>query len=347
MNQRYNDPYRRQRGDDPRTAEERGLYGQRGGGARGYRPGGGSWQNQGRHGQEGQRGPWQEEYRRYGQQGGPGMRGGNERYGQGTDYLSATGEGYGDIDDDYLPPAWDEAGQQHGGYRNTFASDTTGYGYGGYDRGGEWRNRPRDEYPRGFAGYGADREGRLQGPYGVRRDYGERQFGQGYGSPSGGASWGGPSWNDPQHPDYQADYGRRQYARSPTEFMGERYPYGHDYGAGPSHYRKGPKGYQRSDSRITEDVSERLSEDRHIDASDIEVSVQGGVVTLKGTVPARYMKHLAEDCADRCFGVKDVENRIRVESSGDRDEQLRSTTAGAGTFGTSQQEGGTSQGSRH
>lgn len=340
MNQRYNDPYRRQRGDDNQGQrddygrDDQGLYGQRGGGARGYRPGGGQAQYQSRGGQ-GPQGSWLEDNRRLGRPSGYGSR---DRYGNRSDYLSATGEGYGDMDEDYLPPAWDEAGPQHGGYRNTFASDTTGYGYGGFDRGGEWGSRPHDEYPRGFAGYGYDREGRLQGPYGVRRDYGERQFGQGYGSPSGGASWGGPSWNDPQHRDYQADYGRRQYARSPTEFMGERYPYGHDYGAGPSHYRKGPKGYQRSDPRITEDVSERLSEDPHIDASDIEVSVQGGIVTLKGTVPARYMKHLAEDCADRCFGVKDVENRIRVETSPDqRDENLRSTTAGTGTFGTTQE----------
>jgi osmotically-inducible protein OsmY len=342
MNQRHNDPYRRQRGGDYGQRDDQGLYGQRGGGARGYRPGGGQWQDQGRRvqGQQSQRGSWLDDDRRHGPQGGGyGMQGGRERYGRDTDYLSATGEGYGDIDDDYLPPAWDEGGQQHGGYRNTFASDTTGYGYGGFDRGGAWRNRPQDEYPRGFTGYGSDREGRLQGPYGVRRDYGERQFGQGYGSPSGGPSWGGPPWHDPQHRDYQADYGRRQYARSPTEFMGERYPYGHDYGAGPSHYRKGPKGYQRSDQRITEDVSERLSEDPHIDASEIEVSVQGGIVTLKGTVPARYMKHLAEDCADRCFGVKDVENRIRVESSDHRDEELRSSTAGGGTgtFGTTQE----------
>ncbi|WNL44128.1 BON domain-containing protein [Dyella sp. BiH032] len=339
MNQRYNDPYRRQRGDYGQGQRDQGpgyghddggLYGQRGGGARGYRPGGGQGP------QQGPQGSWLEDHRRYGQQ--QSAYGGRERHAGRNDYLPATSEGYGDIDDDYLPPAWDEAGPQHGGYRNTFASDTTGYGYGGFDRGGEWGNRPRDEYPRGFAGYGSDREGRLQGPYGVRRDHGERQLGQGYGSPSGGASWGGPSWNDPQHRDYQADYGRRQYARSPTEFMGERYPYGHDYGAGPSHYRKGPKGYQRSDQRITEDVSERLSEDPHIDASEIEVGVQGGIVTLKGTVPARYMKHLAEDCADRCFGVKDVENRIRVEIPADqRDDDLRSTTAGAGTFGTTQE----------
>ena len=267
-----------------------------------YQPRGGY----GVHGEEWRYGqhspsPWQEGSGRrsggpqnpQGRRAGPSFRD-HERYGPQSDYLSA--EGYGGIDEGYLPPAWDEAGPQHGGYRNTFASDTTGYGYGN-ERPGDWRGRWEDEYPRDF-----------------------RQ-------------WGGPRWNDdPQQRDYQADYGRRQYARSPTEFMDERYPYGHDYGAGPSHYRQGPKGYQRSDQRIHEDVCERLSEDRHIDASEIEVAVQDGVVTLKGTVPTRYMKHLAEDCADRCLGVKDVENHVRIQQQDHRDEELRSSTAGAGTY---------------
>jgi osmotically-inducible protein OsmY len=35
-------------------------------------------------------------------------------------------------------------------------------------------------------------------------------------------------------------------------------------------------------------------------------------VSLEGTVPYRYMKHAVEDAADECWGVKDVDNRIRV-----------------------------------
>jgi hypothetical protein len=316
MNRRDNDPSRRQRG--------------------------GTWHGQGRRGQGQWRQPWppQNDPRR-------GHGHGYERYGAASDYPSAMERGYGDMDDSYLPPDGEEAGSQHGGYRNTFASDTSGdaqqqeygYGYGGFSHGGQRGNRPHDEYPHGFAGYGADRMGRLQGPYGTRRDDGPGPAPSfGYGSPSGGRSWGGPHWNDPQHPDYQADYGRRQYARSPTDFMEERYPYPHDYAADAGHYGRGPKGYQRSDQRISEDVCERLSEDAQIDASEIEVSVQAGVVTLKGAVPSRHMKHLAEDCADRVFGVKDVENRVRVERPQDnRDENLRSTSAGAGTFGTTQE----------
>lgn len=73
----------------------------------------------------------------------------------------------------------------------------------------------------------------------------------------------------------------------------------------------GPENYSRSDERIREDVNERLCDDDHVDASGIEVEVSQGVVTL-GTVGARWEKYSAEDIADACSGVLDVQNRIRV-----------------------------------
>ena len=81
---------------------------------------------------------------------------------------------------------------------------------------------------------------------------------------------------------------------------------------GGQHRGKGPKGYQRSDDRIREDVSEALSQDGDIDASEIEVTIQGGVVTLSGTVPERGMKMAAEMMIDRIAGVIDIHNRVRV-----------------------------------
>jgi hypothetical protein len=74
----------------------------------------------------------------------------------------------------------------------------------------------------------------------------------------------------------------------------------------------GPKNYARSDQRISDDLCERLTDDDEIDARGIEVRVSDGVVTLSGTVADRAMKHRAEDLAERCAGVRDVENRIRV-----------------------------------
>ena len=78
----------------------------------------------------------------------------------------------------------------------------------------------------------------------------------------------------------------------------------------------GPKGYKRSDERILEDVSERLMEDGHIDASDIEVEVRGGEVILRGSVPNRFMKRRAEDLSASALGVKDVQNQVRIREAG-------------------------------
>lgn len=88
--------------------------------------------------------------------------------------------------------------------------------------------------------------------------------------------------------------------------------------------RKGPKGYVRSDERIREFICEHLTRSAHLDVSDVSVSVADGHVTLEGTVPERRMKHMIEDVADGCWGVHDVDNRIRVA----RDAQQRPGGAG-------------------
>ena len=77
----------------------------------------------------------------------------------------------------------------------------------------------------------------------------------------------------------------------------------------------GPKGYKRSDERVLEDVSERLMGDGHIDASNIEVEVHSGEVILKGFVPNRNMKRLAEDLSASALGVKDVLDQLRIRES--------------------------------
>jgi len=89
---------------------------------------------------------------------------------------------------------------------------------------------------------------------------------------------------------------------------------------------RGPKGWQRPDDRIKEEICEHLYHHHDIDSSDVSVEVSQGVVSLSGTIPERWMKHRIEDMADACPGVKDVENRIRVRRAMDNGEQ-----AGAGT----------------
>lgn len=74
----------------------------------------------------------------------------------------------------------------------------------------------------------------------------------------------------------------------------------------------GPRGYRRSDDRIKEDVCQCLTDDQHIDASDIEVTVNDREVVLSGTVQSRAEKRHAEDLIERLPGVRDVINGLRV-----------------------------------
>jgi osmotically-inducible protein OsmY len=75
---------------------------------------------------------------------------------------------------------------------------------------------------------------------------------------------------------------------------------------------QGPKGYQRSDERIREDICERLTEDSDLDAREIEVLVVSREVTLQGSVSSRSDKRLAEDIVESVSGVGDVHNQLRV-----------------------------------
>lgn len=75
---------------------------------------------------------------------------------------------------------------------------------------------------------------------------------------------------------------------------------------------KGPKGYSRSDERIKEDINDRLSDDPYIDASDIEVKVANGEVTLSGHTNSKEAKRRAEDIAESISGVREVENHVKV-----------------------------------
>ncbi len=125
------------------------------------------------------------------------------------------------------------------------------------------------------------------------------------------------------------DYGPRQdyLARSQGDYFSQPYspeqnPEQNRYNMG---YRgKGPKGYMRSDQRLAEDISERLMDDYYIDASDIEVQSKDGVVTLSGTVNNRLLKHRVEDIIERCHGVKDIDNRLKIKNPSASEQRLGS-----------------------
>ncbi|WP_053096215.1 BON domain-containing protein [Frateuria defendens] len=233
---------------------------------------------------------------------------------------SASERGYSEYGQDYDSP-WGESGAMRGG------SYGQRYGGEGGSRGQPGGYGGRQGYGGQHGGYGQGRFSHSQsshGWYGGQRE--EPWQGQGGG-------WQNLGWQDQGGDDLRYVGGRESGGRGGEQRYGGEYQAGRYGGMGGGMGQgqemgqgmgggmgrnlrgKGPKGYQRSDERIREDVCERLSDDPEIDASEVEVQVKQGNVTLQGEVPSRYMKHRAEDCADACSGVKDVDNRIHISAS--------------------------------
>ncbi len=78
------------------------------------------------------------------------------------------------------------------------------------------------------------------------------------------------------------------------------------------HRGKGPKNYIRTDQRVFEDVCEELTREDSVDAADILVHVERGLVTLEGSVPTLHMKELAEETISELPGVQSVRNLLRA-----------------------------------
>lgn len=84
-----------------------------------------------------------------------------------------------------------------------------------------------------------------------------------------------------------------------------------------NHIGKGPKGYQKSDTNILEDVCEALYISPLVDASEVEVSVSEGIVYLRGVIENRRMKKDAQNVVERVPGVMDVQNVLKIKSTED------------------------------
>ena len=187
-----------------------------------------------------------------------------------------------------------------------------------------------DERYRGESEWGQTRQSRggygqgSQGGFGQGLDTGRASngFGQGsqggFGQSSRGGFSGGPSsqaigrWGRGEGADYSQQRYAGSYGLGRGGQRGEEQ--GESFGSKLGRFfGKGPKGYQRSDERIKEELSDRLEEHGDIDASEITVMVTSGEVTLEGTVPDRWMKRMAEDVAEDSAGVKQVHNRLRVD----------------------------------
>jgi osmotically-inducible protein OsmY len=189
-----------------------------------------------------------------------------------------------------------------------------GHASGGYG-GSSGTNYDRDHASRGTIG-GTVSQGGSQGYSG--QDYGDSHSQSYRGSPG----QFGASGDYRGSGDYGGSGSQRRFARGALgQGFEQRYggrdlsSRGADLRPGGGFAGRGPKGYTRTDDRIREDVCERLSHDDDVDASEIEVSVKDGEVTLRGMVMTRGMKHDAEDLAEEVSGVKDVHNELRVMKS--------------------------------
>ena len=83
------------------------------------------------------------------------------------------------------------------------------------------------------------------------------------------------------------------------------------------HRGKAPKNYHRSDARIFEDVCEALADNDAVDASDTDVTVKNGEVSLDGSMATVRMRAIAEEVVMKVSGVKTVRNMLRLRPPGE------------------------------
>lgn len=79
-----------------------------------------------------------------------------------------------------------------------------------------------------------------------------------------------------------------------------------------------------------------------IDASEINVEVTNQIVKLTGTVDDRSTKYEVEELIERCGGVKDIDNQLRVRSGSSQRSQMGSQSGSMESAGGSSQTSGSS-----
>jgi hypothetical protein len=218
---------------------------------------------------------------------------------------------YRDYGDDDQNTGWRDDQGHRGGQQGTWRGDEGGLPRGHVQGGGSHFASYEDRGYRPQHGGGSNTWGDRD-PQGRNWTQEGREFSQsgypGQGGPSQGGYYGMSG----------SDYDRFDQGRSTQG--NERRPTG-----------RGPKNYTRSDTRIYEEVCDAISNDAQVDASDVEVKVEQGEVTLVGTVRDRNSSRRIEDIIDHIAGVKDVHNQIKVQ----RHEATHRANQGQSASGTS------------
>jgi hypothetical protein len=241
---------------------------------------------------------------------------------------------------------WGQGGESRRYQQGQQSGRSDPYGSSGrYEQGGYGRSRYGQREQGGYGGGSYQREGfrgEQQRSYGEFREpgrFGSSQWRpeessrqrQGY-----GRQYESQSFDQPYPPGFQSEFGSSQGA---TRYGSGSQGYS-EYGA---HRGKGPKGYTRSDDRLKEVICEKLTDDPMIDASEINVEVTSQIVKLTGTVDDRSTKYEVEELIERCGGVKDIDNQLRVRSGSSQRSQLGSQGGSMESAGGSSYGSGTSQ----
>ena len=207
-----------------------------------------------------------------------------------------------------------------------------GQGYGGnrdhYNRGG-WGSGDYNTHRTSQWGGGNDYN---RGGYGSNDyNYNNRDYDRGNWGTSGN-SWAGNNWGT-SYGDYnRGAWGSNDYNRDHNNRgwfggggsdwnRGSQATGGRDdrgffekIGDALGLSGKGPKNFKRNDDRIREDVCRYLTDDHRVDATEVDVDVREGEITLRGTVDDRRQKRIAEELCESVWGVKDVKNELRVQA---------------------------------
>lgn len=247
-------------------------------------------------------------------QGSRGSAGGGSSYGGGYgqgSYGSSYGSGAGESGGYFLP--------------GDYGSGARAFGGAGSNSSQQYYAGERQPMGGGSRGYGAGQAG---GPDDTRQSYArdyrgwaERAYQGGFGH-SGFGNGNSSSGNDRGFLEKAGDEVMSWFGDDDAARRREQ-----------DHAGKGPSGYTRSDERIREDANDRLTDDWRVDASHVNVAVEGGEVTLSGTVSSRDEKRRAEDCVERISGVKHVQNNLRVQQREASSGQNRSSW-GSGSTGS-------------
>jgi osmotically-inducible protein OsmY len=169
-------------------------------------------------------------------------------------------------------------------------------------------------------GPGTDTSYRLGGP---ARDRGERAHrgpggARGTGGGGGYSTLGGGVYPDEGAPEDAPGYGdwQRHSSRATSGARGQEglgFPGDRTWGEEQYSEDRQQARVRRPDESLAREIHEILTKDPELDATDIEVEVVGGAVTLTGAVHSIDAKLLAEELVESLPGVRHVHNRLTAE----------------------------------